>query len=59
MESSSKIDKLISSIKGSLIPDSAQMKEAVGAAVDEKSEIPSDFVCNICMCLVFDPYACN
>jgi hypothetical protein len=40
MESSSKIDKLISSVEASLIPDSAQMKEAVGAAVDEKSEIP-------------------
>ena len=40
MESSSKIDKLISSVEDSLIPESTQMKEAVGAAVDEKSEIP-------------------
>jgi hypothetical protein len=35
------------------------LKEAVGIAVDEKSEVPADFACNICMGLVFDPYACN
>ena len=54
MESSSNRDNLICSIISSLIPDRAEMKEAVGLAVDEKSEIPKDFACNICLSLVFD-----
>jgi hypothetical protein len=35
MESSSKIEELKSSEEVHLIPESAQMKEAVGLAVDE------------------------
>ena len=41
------------------IPEIASIKEAVGLALDKNSEIPPDFACNICMCIVFDPYACN
>ncbi len=59
MERQSNIDKLVSSAIETFIPESAQMKEAVSHAVDEKSEVPEDFSCNICMSLVFDPYACN
>ena len=59
MKRQSNIEKLVSSIIGSFVPESASMKEVVGLAVDEKSVVPDDFSCNICMTLVYDPYACN
>jgi hypothetical protein len=59
MESYTRTDNVVYTVIGTFIPEIASIKEAVGLAVDKKSEIPSDFVCNICMCLVFDPYSCN
>lgn len=35
------------------------MKEAVGLALDNKSEILIDFGCNLCKNLVYDPLACD
>jgi hypothetical protein len=60
MEGSFNRDIYLSTIEGTFIPDYADIIEALGLAVDEKSSItPEDFACNICMALVYDPYACN
>jgi hypothetical protein len=48
----------MSSIVASLIPERVQMKDAVGLAENEESEIREEFSCNICMSLVYDPCAC-
>ncbi len=60
MESSfSRVAVALPTVDGAHIPEPTDIKEAVGRAVDEKSQIPVDFVCFICKCLVYDPYSCN
>ena len=60
MESSfSREAVVLPTVDASLIPETTDIKEAVGRAVDEKSQIPVDFVCFICKSLVYDPYSCN
>jgi len=49
----------MSSLVASLIPDKTHMKDAVGVAENEESEIRDEFSCNICMSLVYDPCACD
>jgi hypothetical protein len=59
MDSSFSRIKALPSAEGSHIPESAEIKDAVGRAVDEQSHIPPDFACNICKTLVYDPHSCN
>ena len=60
MESSfSRVAIALPSVDGAHIPETIDIKEVVGHAIDEKSQIPGDFICNLCKCLLYDPYSCN
>ena len=42
-----------------IIVDKKSLKETVGAGVDASGECPSDFKCNICVQLLFEPVECG
>ena len=59
MENGLNRNNYLSFWEASIIAQEWEIQEVIGLALNENSEIPEDFSCNICMVLVYNPYSCN